>query len=215
MTKNSSPSRAEQGALTSKRTEREECRKTRQKNISDHPVLDLRTSGDCRELVAAWTATSTTMKELQLRHLHGFLQSLNRATCRFQQRAWQARPAQQGQRPTGVLQLRSLYVFLNRQDHKDLPLRHERKSTTSDGLQLRHQHGILHCLTISLSLRNTGTTTLSKNCTRTEKNTVSTLSLLHYRNVHHSVEELSLRHEELEELPELVAEDHRDAPQRG
>ena len=38
-------------------------------------------------------------------------------------------------------------------------------STTSEERQLRHQHGILHCLTISLSLRNTGTTTLPKKCT--------------------------------------------------
>ena len=40
--------------------------------------------------------------------------------------------------------------------------------------KLRHQYGFLHCLTFSLSLRNTGTTTLSENCTRTEKNTVGT-----------------------------------------
>ena len=36
------------------------------------------------------------------------------------------------------------------------------------------------------------------------------LPLLHYRNVHHSVEE----HEELEELLELVAEDHRTSTTR-
>ena len=71
------------------------------------------------------------------------------------------------------MQLWSLYGFLNRHDHEDLPLRHEGMSTF-DELQLRHQHGFLHCLTISMSLRNTGTTTLSKNCTRTEKNTVGT-----------------------------------------
>ena len=71
------------------------------------------------------------------------------------------------------MQLWSLYGFLNRQDHGDLPLRHEGMSTF-DELQMRHQHGFLYCLTISLSLRNTGTTTLSKNCTWTKKNTVST-----------------------------------------
>ena len=71
--------------------------------------------------------------------------------------------------------------------------------------KLRHQHGFLHCLTISLSLRNTGTTTLSLHQDREEH--CEYLSLLHYRNVLHSVEE----HEELEELLELVAEDHRDA----
>ena len=54
-----------------------------------------------------------------------------------------------------------------------MPLRHEGMSTF-DELQMRHQHGFLYCLTISLSLRNTGTTTLSKNCTWTKKNTVST-----------------------------------------
>ena len=54
-------------------------------------------------------------------------------------------------------------------------------------MQLRHQHGILHCLTFSQEL-----------------------SLLHNWNVHHSVEELNLRHEELEELLELVAEKHKD-----
>ena len=46
--------------------------------------------------------------------------------------------------------------------------------TTDDELELRGLHSFLHSLTISLSLRNTGTTTLSKNCTRTEKDTVST-----------------------------------------
>ena len=84
-----------------------------------------------------------------------------------------ARPAQQGHRPPDRLQLRSLYGFLNRQDHGDLPLRHEGRPSTFDELQLRHQRSFLHCLTILLSLRYTGTTTLSKNCTRTEKNTVS------------------------------------------
>ena len=54
-----------------------------------------------------------------------------------------------------------------------MPLRHKGMSTF-DELQMRHQHGFLYCLTISLSLHNTGTTTLSKNCTWTKKNTVST-----------------------------------------
>ena len=57
----------------------------------------------------------------------------------------------------------------------DLPLRHEGRQATFDELQLRHQHGILHCLTIFLSLRNTGTTTLSKNCTRTRKRSLREL----------------------------------------
>ena len=81
-----------------------------------------------------------------------------------------ARPAQQGHRPLDRLQLRSLYGFLNRQDRGDLPLRHEGRPSTFDELQLRHQRGFLHCLTMPLSLRNTGTTTLSKGCTRAEKN---------------------------------------------
>ena len=63
---------------------------------------------------------------------------------------------------------------MNRQNHGDVPLRQEGKPSTFEELQLQYQHGFLHCLTISLSLRNTGTTTLPKNCTRTEKNTVST-----------------------------------------
>ena len=84
-------------------------------------------------------------------------------------------------------------------------------STTFDGLQLRHQHGILQCLTFSLSLRNTGTTTMPKNRLHQEcEENCGNLSLLHNRNVHHSVEELNLRHEELEELLEFVAEKHMD-----
>ena len=85
-----------------------------------------------------------------------------------------ARPAEQGHRPPDRLQLRSLKSFLNRQHHGDLPLRHEGRPSTFDGLQLQHHHGFMHRLTTSLSLHNTGTTTLPKNCTRTEKNTVST-----------------------------------------
>ena len=86
-----------------------------------------------------------------------------------------ARHAQQGHRPPDRLQLRSLYGKLNRQDHGDVLLRHEGRQATFDELQLRHQHGILLYLTISLSLCNTGTTTLSKNSTRTRKRSLREL----------------------------------------
>ena len=77
-------------------------------------------------------------------------------------------------------------------------------STTFDELQLRHQRGFLHCLTIPLSLRYTCTTTLSRSSMmpyQDREEHCEYLSLLHNRNVHHSVEELL----------ELVAEDCRDA----
>ena len=86
-----------------------------------------------------------------------------------------ARHAQQGHRPPDRQQLRSLYGKLNRQDHGDLLLRHEGRQATFDELQLRHQHGVLHYLTISLSLCNTRTTTLSKNSTRTRKRSLREL----------------------------------------
>ena len=104
--------------------------------------------------------------------------------------------------------------FLNRQDHGDLPLRHEGRPSTFDELQLRHQHGFLHCLTISLSLHNNGRVNIHQKLHLTnlpssaQFGTVRTC-LCSTTGMSHT---LSLRHKpvELLGLLERVAEERRD-----
>ena len=107
---------------------------------------------------------------------------------------------------------RGISFVLNRQDQRDLPLRHKRNvDDMSKKLQLRHSHSILHCLDQHLSLHNDERVQPTpKNCT-CGVITVCTvwhcayLSLCHNKNVQHSADDLNLRDVELEELPELVA----------
>ena len=114
---------------------------------------------------------------------------------------------QQGHRPpNNERQLRSLYVFLNRQDHGELPLRHEGKPSTATATPARLSALSDHIPVVAQHGHNDLAQELHQEC----EEICGNLSLLHNRNVHHSVEELNLRHEELEELLELVAEEHRD-----
>ena len=115
-----------------------------------------------------------------------------------------ARPAQQGHRPFDRLQLWSLYGFLNRQDHEDMPLRHEGMSTFDELQTAAPARFSALSDHIPVVVQNGHNNLVGLHQEREEH--CEYLSLLHYRNVHHSVEE----HEELEELLELVAEDHRD-----
>ena len=107
------------------------------------------TESDCMS-----TATSTTMNELQLRHLHGFLQVLNLAHLSSSTTGVAKTTCTTGASTTWQTAAAESLWFSEQAGPWEFASAARRE--TFDELQLQHQHGFLHCLTISLSLRNNG-----------------------------------------------------------